>query len=160
MISFTDGGHCRPSNHTKSYLDPVNDHPEVSGSNTIGSDTLASLHILYNKFSKVLLDMQIFRVFVTLAASDNPLASAYSSDNFFPTFSHAPRYLCKFSAVFIDSLIGREICNIPTFPLAARRFSQPGFGWSGGVGDEMNRVWIDLCKNNKNGFIQFRENKV
>ena len=26
-------------------------------------------------------------------------------------------------------------CNIPTFPLVARRFSQPGFGRSGGVGN-------------------------
>ena len=26
-------------------------------------------------------------------------------------------------------------CNIPTFPLVARRFSQPGFGRNGGVGD-------------------------
>ena len=29
------------------------------------------------------------------------------------------------------------MCNIPTFPLAARRFSQPGFGRSGGVDDEI-----------------------
>ena len=36
----------------------------------------------------------------TLAASDNPLASTYSSDNFFPTFSHTLQYVCKFSAVF------------------------------------------------------------
>ena len=28
------------------------------------------------------------------------------------------------------------ICDIPTFPLVARRFSQPGFGRSGGVGNE------------------------
>ena len=31
------------------------------------------------------------------------------------------------------------ICNIPTFPLVSRRFSQPGFGSSGGAGDEINR---------------------
>ena len=28
-------------------------------------------------------------------------------------------------------------CNIPTFPLVARHFSQPGFGRSGGAGKEI-----------------------
>ena len=43
----------------------------------------------------------------------------------------------------------RFICNIPTFPLAARRFSRPGFSSSGGVGDEINRNWRNLNQNNK-----------
>ena len=30
-------------------------------------------------------------------------------------------------------------CNIPTFPLVTRRFSQPGFGRSGGVGNGIER---------------------
>ena len=30
-----------------------------------------------------------------------------------------------------------DTCNIPTFLLVARRFSQPGFGRSGGVGDKI-----------------------
>ena len=49
------------------------------------------------------------RFFANVAAFDNPLASTYSSDNFFPTFSHAPRYLCKFSVVFFNSFFDREI---------------------------------------------------
>ena len=40
------------------------------------------------------------KFFATLAASDNPLASTYSYDNFFPTLSHTLQYVCKFSAVF------------------------------------------------------------
>ena len=40
------------------------------------------------------------KFFATLAAFDNPLASTYPSDNFFPTFSHTLQYVCKFSAVF------------------------------------------------------------
>ena len=38
------------------------------------------------------------------------------------------------------------VCNIPTFPLIARRFSQPGFGRSGGVGNENNRSNIISIK--------------
>ena len=32
-----------------------------------------------------------------------------------------------------------RICNIPTFPLVARRFSQPVFGSSGGAGNGIKR---------------------
>ena len=40
-------------------------------------------------------------------------------------------------------------CHIPTFPLVARRFRQPGFGKSGGVGDKINveygRIQFKRC---------------
>jgi len=45
MISFIDGGNCGPSNHTKSYLSPVNDHPKFWGSSSIGSDDVALFHM-------------------------------------------------------------------------------------------------------------------
>ena len=44
-----------------------------------------------------------------MAASDNPLASTYPSDNFFTAFSHDPRYLCKFSAMNLDSFFSWKI---------------------------------------------------
>ena len=47
------------------------------------------------------------------------------------------RLLGKSNKSFRGTAFYQEICNIPTFPLVARRFSQPGFGRSGGVENDI-----------------------
>ena len=52
----------------------------------------------------------------TLVASDNPLASTYPADNFFPTFSHSLQYVFKFSAILRNSFFCRKFYNFERPP--------------------------------------------
>ena len=50
----------------------------------------------------------------------------------------------------------QSICNIPTFPLVARRFSQPGFGRSGGV---ENEIIVETVEYNLNYSLLNKDNR-